>query len=261
MSYIRLVWLFFRVSIMNELAYRGNLMMQLLQVGISLTLTLTSLAVIYSYTDTIGGWGSSELLALVGVYYVVDGMVNLVIQPSLSQLMEAIRTGSFDFTLTKPVDAQLLASSQSVEIWKVIDIGVGMALLLSALVRLGSTVALEHLLAFALTLLAGGAMIYSLLLMMATLTFWLVKIDNIMEIFQSFYDAGRWPVSIYPQWMRVALTFFVPVAFAVTLPTEALLGRLTWSSALTAVGVAIAMLLISRLFWLRGTRRYSGASA
>jgi len=80
-------------------------------------------------------------------------------------------------------------------------------------------------------------------------------------IFQSLYEAGRWPVSMYPGWMRFGLTFLVPVAFAVTVPAEALTGRLTPASALGALGLALALLILSRLFWKAGLRNYSGASA
>jgi ABC-2 type transport system permease protein len=75
------------------------------------------------------------------------------------------------------------------------------------------------------------------------------------------YEAGRWPVSLYPGWLRFALTFIVPVAFATTVPAEALAGRLTWQTLLEAVALAAAMLVASRLFWRVGIRHYSGASA
>lgn len=39
-------------------------------------------------------------------------------------------------------------------------------------------------------------------------------------------QAGRWPVGIYPIWLRMGLTFIVPLAFAVTVPAEAVSGRL-----------------------------------
>jgi ABC-2 type transport system permease protein len=80
-------------------------------------------------------------------------------------------------------------------------------------------------------------------------------------IFQSMYEAGRWPVGIYPGWLRVMLTFLVPVAFAVTVPSEAVVGRLTPVELLGAVGLALALLVGSRLFWRIGIRYYSGASA
>jgi ABC-2 type transport system permease protein len=75
------------------------------------------------------------------------------------------------------------------------------------------------------------------------------------------YEAGRWPVGIYPGWLRLMLTFIVPVAFAITVPAEAMTGRLTWPVLLGAVALAVAMLVGSRLFWRLGVRHYSGASS
>ena len=75
------------------------------------------------------------------------------------------------------------------------------------------------------------------------------------------YQAGRWPVGIYPRWLRIGLTAVVPVALAVTVPAEALAGRLTLANLALACGVAVVLLGVSRWFWLRGLRRYSGASA
>jgi ABC-2 type transport system permease protein len=75
------------------------------------------------------------------------------------------------------------------------------------------------------------------------------------------YEAGRWPVSLYPGWLRFGLTFLVPVAFATTVPAEALTGRLNPQVLLGTVGLAAVMLVVSRLFWRAGIRHYSGASA
>jgi len=86
-------------------------------------------------------------------------------------------------------------------------------------------------------------------------------VENILEIFQSMYEAGRWPVSLYPGWLRFALTFIVPVAFATTVPAEALIGRLSGGTLLSGVVLAVVLLAGSRLFWQVGLRQYSGTSA
>ena len=75
------------------------------------------------------------------------------------------------------------------------------------------------------------------------------------------YQAGRWPVNIYPPFLRMMLTFLVPVAFAVTVPAQALIGTLTLTTALLAVAIAAGIFLVSRWFWRVGLRHYSGASA
>jgi ABC-2 type transport system permease protein len=261
MSYLRLLGAFFRVSVMGELAYRVNFFVQLFQSLLELATALAGLAVIFAYTQTLGGWRPDEVLALVGVYFLVGGLIGLVIQPGMAQLIDSVRDGTLDFVLTKPEDAQLLTSVQHVEIWKLIDIVLGLAVLASALLRLGERVGGGQAVLFGVMLAAGGAIIYSFWLMLATLSFWFVRVENILEIFRSMYEAGRWPVSVYPGWLRFALTFVVPVAFATTVPVEALTGRLTSETLVGAVGLAAVLLVVSRLFWRVGLRQYSGTSA
>ncbi|HSB88889.1 MAG TPA: ABC-2 family transporter protein [Anaerolineales bacterium] len=261
MSLLRLLWIFFRVGVMGELAYRVNFIVRLFQSLLELGTALAGLAVVFAYTDNLGGWRPDEIVALVGVYFLVGGLIGLVIQPSMEAFIESVREGTLDFTLTKPEDAQLLVSLRDVEIWELIDVILGFGVLTVALVRLGEQVGAGQAAVFAVMLLAGAAIVYSFWLMLATLSFWFVRVENILVIFQSMYEAGRWPISLYPGWLRFGLTFLVPVAFAVTVPAEALTGRLDTTTLLGALALAALLLLGSRLFWRAGLRRYSGASA
>jgi ABC-2 type transport system permease protein len=197
----------------------------------------------------------------VGVYILVGGIIGVVIQPSMEEFIESVREGTLDFTLTKPEEAQLLVSIQDVDIWEGLNILLGLGVLGVALERLGENVGLAQAVAFAVMLLAGAAIVYAFWLILATLSFWFLRIENILVIFQSVYEAGRWPVTIYPGWLRFGLTLIVPVAFAVTVPAEALTGRLDWPTALAAIGLAALLLVVSRVVWRVGVRRYSGASA
>jgi ABC-2 type transport system permease protein len=261
MNYLRLLAAFFWVSVISELAYRVNFVWQLFQSLLSLGVSLAGLGVIFSYTETLGGWRPDEILALVGVYFLVGGLIGLVIQPSMEQFIESVRDGKLDFTLTKPADAQLIVSIRQVDIWRLIDIVLGLAVLAIALIQLGEKVGGWQAGAFVLMLTAGGVIVYSFFLILATLSFWLVRVENILMIFQSMYEAGRWPISLYPGWLRYGLTFIIPVAFATTVPAEALTGRLTWQTLLGAVVLAIFLFAVSRAFWRVGLRQYSGASA
>ena len=261
MSLLRLLWVFFRVGVMGELAYRANFVVRLFQSVVELGTALAGLAIVFSYTDNLGGWRPDEIVALVGVYFLVGGVIGLFIQPSMEAFIESIREGTLDFTLTKPEDAQLLSSIQDVEIWELIDILLGFGVLAVALARLGERIGAGQAAAFAVMLLAGGAIVYSFWLILASLSFWFVRVENILVIFQSMYEAGRWPISLYPGWLRFGLTFLVPVAFATTVPAEALTGRLDTPTLFGALALAAALLVASRLFWRTGVRHYSGASA
>ena len=261
MKFIRLFAVFFRVGALGELAYRMNFVMQLLESLVELGTAIAGLSVIFSYTDNLGGWRPDEVLALVGVFFLVGGGIRLVIEPSMQNLIESVRDGTLDFTLTKPEDAQLLASIQRVEIWKLTDVFLGIGILIFALVRLGTRVGAWQAVGFVSALAAGGGVVYSFWLILATLSFWFVRVENILFIFQSLYEAGRWPVSIYPKWLRFGLTFIVPVAFATTVPAQALAGHISWEIIAVAFALAAVMLVVSRFWWLAGLRRYAGASA
>ncbi|HTP00564.1 MAG TPA: ABC-2 family transporter protein, partial [Anaerolineales bacterium] len=64
-----------------------------------------------------------------------------------------------------------------------------------------------------------------------------------------------------PGWLRFSLTFVVPVAFATTMPAEALTGRITLPVLAGAVALAALLAALSRIVWRIGVRHYSGASA
>ncbi len=261
MYYFRLFATYVRVGILGELEYRANFWINMIQSALDLGVALGGLAVVFSHTDTLGGWRPEELLALIGVYFLIGGLIRTIIRPSMTQFMEDVRQGTLDFTLTKPADSQVLVSIQRVEIWRLVDVLIALPVLGTALVRLGAQLGLIDTIVFGVTLVCGGLIIYSFWLMLSTCAFWFVKVENIQVIFMSMWQAGRWPVSIYPAWLRAILTFLVPVAFATTVPASAVSGRITDANLYGTIALAVAMVLVSRWFWRVGIKFYSGASA
>ena len=261
MHRLNLLITFFRIGILNELAYRTNFYVQILSSLMSLGTAIAGLLVVFGHTDSLGDWTSNDILALLGVYMLVSGAIRLVIQPSMQQMMEDVRQGTLDYTLTKPEDAQFLISISQIRIWKMVDIVLGLLVLGVALSRRGVDIGIYETIAFGFVLLCGGVIIYSFWLILATLSFWFIRVENILVIFETMVQAGRWPIGIYPHWLKFILTFIVPIAFAITVPAEALTGRLTVDTLALDLGIAVGMLVVSRLFWKVGLRNYSGASA
>lgn len=260
MIYLSILWTFFRSSILNELTYRTNFWARVFEAGVDLLAAVTGLFVVFGHTETLGGWHLAELQTLVGLFLMVGGLIQLVIYPSMQHFIEDVSRGTLDFVLTKPADAQFLISVRDVHIWRLVDILLGGGMVIAGLARLEIENTIWNAVTFGIAFVAGMVIVYSFWVILATTAFWFVRVE-ILLLFQSLYEAGRWPISIYPAWLRVALTFIVPVAFAVTVPAEAVLDRLTPQALLTAGALAIAMLVGSRVFWKVGIRHYTGASA
>jgi ABC-2 type transport system permease protein len=258
---LRLAWLSLRIGALAELQYRVNFFLQLLQSLLALGTALAVLALVFSHTPTLAGWSPDELLAVVGVHFLMGGISGMVIQPSMLRMIEDIRRGTLDYVLAKPEDAQLLVSVREVRIWQAVDLLVGAAVLGVAVDRLQVPLGVFDALGFAVALLLGAVMLYCFWLVLAVGAFWFVRIEFIVELFQGVYQAGRWPVSVYPDWLRLGFTFLVPLAFAITVPAEGLTGRLTLSTLAAAATFTLFLVTATRWLWRTALRRYSGASA
>ena len=201
----RLAWLSMKLGALNAVQYRADFAIALLQTFIALATSIGTVSIVFAQTDTLGGWTRDELVALIGVFFIVRGLIDVVVKPSMERLMEGVRRGTLDFDLTKPADAQVLVSTRAVDIWRLVDVALGVIVLGVAMGRMGEQVGLDRALAFCVLLVAGLAIIYSFLLILTTLAFWLVRLENILVIFATVYEAGKWPIGIYPPWLRLGL--------------------------------------------------------
>jgi len=258
---VKLFGVFFRVGAMNELQYRANFAVQVFQSTIALVTGLAVLALVFGQTTNLAGWSQSELLAVMGVHILMGGVIGCAIQPNMERLMGDVRQGTLDFILTKPEDAQVLISVREFRIWMLVDVVVGSVVLAVAMIQIQGSIGLPTALGFAFALLLGATMIYCFWLILTTAAFWIIRMDEIHELWHGIYDSGRWPVTVYPGWLRISLTFLVPIAFAVTVPAEVLTSRLNVETLAIATAFSIALVLFSRWWWRFGLKRYAGASA
>jgi len=256
-----LAWSYLKIGITNEMQYRVNFFIQLLQSFIALATGLIGLALVFSYTTDLGGWSRPELLAVMGVYTLMSGIIGSAIQPNMLRLLDEISDGTLDFALTKPVDGQALISVREFRFWQLTDVLVGLVVMGWAVYEMQQQFEVWQALAMLAALLMGAIILYCFWLMLTSVAFWVIRIYALVDLFQGIYAAGRWPVGIYPDWLRIGLTFLVPVAFAVTVPAEALTNRLTPLALLGEAGLAVLFFVLARLVWNLGVHRYSGASA
>ncbi|MGH2451108.1 MAG: ABC transporter permease [Candidatus Limnocylindria bacterium] len=259
--YLRMFRAFATTEFQFEMEYRVNFVLVLFEMVLVVGTSVAAVLIMFTHTDTLNGWTLPQMIVLLGVFYLVQGGTNLVFGPSFERLMEHVRLGTLDFHLLKPANVQFLVSTRHLRIVRISDLLLGFGVLGYGLALVGDAVTLADILLFALVLFFGAVLIYALLLTLVTLSFWLVRVENLLAIFWSFTDAGRFPVDLYPGWLRVTLSTVVPIGIAVTAPAEAVAGRLDPAGvALVGAGAAAAWWLASA-FWRIGLRSYTGASA
>jgi ABC-2 type transport system permease protein len=258
---LRVAWLFTRIGVMNELQYRANFFVALFQSLLALGVGLVVLSLVFSHTTDLKGWDHSELLCVMGIQIAMGGLMRATIQPNMLRLIEEVGNGNLDYALTKPEDSQVLISVREVRIWQLVDVLSGAVVVGIGVSQLEASVGFLDAFGLVTLLLLGSVMLYCIWLVLATGAFWVIRMWFLTELFEGLYQTGRWPIGIYPGWLRYSMTYLVPIGFAVTVPAEAVTSRLEWTTVVTAVGFAAVLFGFTRWFWRFGLRRYAGASA
>lgn len=258
--YLRLAAIFAGASVSVQLEYRANFLINLLTSLLTAGGSLLGLLVVSGDGQPIGGWSYREAAVVVGLFTLVQGLIGALLQPNLNKIAEAVRLGTMDFTLLKPIDAQFLVSTRNINLFQAIDMLLGLGIIGWAVAGLPGVTPAGALVA-ALLVGAGLLIVYAIWFMLSTTAFWFVKVENLTDLFSGLFRAGQFPVSAYPGWVRLLFTFVVPVAFVTTVPAEALTGRCQPLSALGALLAAALLLLAARLLWRRALASYTSASS
>lgn len=257
----KLLSAFLKVNVQMSLAYRADTIVNILLNLMWLGWELLSLNIIFSNTETIAGWGFGELIALLGVFRLVHTLMIALIWPNTEKFNQSIRDGSMDYTLLQPINSMFLVTFSRITIWRAWDLILAIVLISIGVNMTGESVTVIQLLTFLLLTVSGAIVLYSLWIVLIALTFWFTKFDNNVTILQALLDAGRYPVTVYPVWLRILVTFVIPIAVATTVPLQGLRGELDLPRVLMYVGIGVASFLIASQVWKRGLKQYSGASS
>ncbi len=250
-----------KINIQMSLAYRTDTIVNILLNLMWLGWDLLSLSIIFNNTATIGGWGFPELIGLLGVFRLINTMMIALVWPNTEKFNQSIRDGSMDYTILQPANSMFLTTFSRITIWRVWDLVLAFILITVGIRMSGDTITPPQILTFVLLAISGMLVIYSLWIILISLTFWFTKFDNNVTIMQALLDSGRYPVSVYPIWLRIIITYVIPIAVATTVPLQALRGDLTLNRILIFAFIGIASFLVASQVWKFGLKRYSGASS
>ena len=249
-----------RLNVAEELQYRANFVASVLGTLFGIGTALLTLGVFFLHATRLGGWEYWEVVVLLGVFNALTGLIEAVLRPGIGQLASEVRSGHLDLVLSRPVDAQAFVSFRQLDLWRLTDVVLGLTLAGFALHKLGRVPSVAEVGAFVIALAAAAVVVYAIWVVLMSLAFWLVSVENLSVLFDAVYEGARYPVSAYPGPLRLLFVYLLPIAWTTTIPASALTGRLAPGFAAIAVAVALAAFVLARLMWRLALRHYTGAS-
>jgi ABC-2 type transport system permease protein len=257
--YLRLIVVQLRASALLAMQYRADFLLDGFVEVFWMATAIIPLFVVFDTRPVIAGWSFGQALMVMGWFTFLQGVLEGAINPGLTTVVEHIRKGTLDFVLLKPADAQFLVSTARFLPWRSINVLTAIGIFAWGFHVLGRGPSPGAIGLSALAMAAAVVVLYSLWMLTVSAAFYVVRIDNLSQLFSAVFDAARWPIGIFPRVVRLVFTFVVPLALMTTVPAEALLGTLGgWKLAGSMAGAALAF-GVSRAVWKASIARYTSA--
>jgi ABC-2 type transport system permease protein len=259
MRYARLLLMQLRASMLLALQYRADFLLDGFVEIFWMVPAIVPLAVVFRVRPHLGDWSFGEALMVVGWFTFLQGVLEGVINPSLVTVVDHIRKGTLDFVLLKPADAQFLVSTARFQPWQCVNVFTAVGIFAWGFVVLGRAPTAADVGVAIVAMLAAVTALYSVWILTVSAAFYVVRIDNLSQLFNAVFDAARWPVSVFPRVVRLLFTFVVPLALMTTYPARALLGTLPAATLAGALAGAILAFTVARVVWSASIARYTSA--
>lgn len=263
--HIRFYLSFIRLSIVREFEFRANFVVQLASDFVWLGVLLFGAEVLFAHLKTIGGWGKSDVQLLIFVNAFFSNLLWLFTLSKLAYFSELIRSGSFDFVLTKPLTPRFVvsfASKPDTNVSQIIRQLTYFMLIILFIMVANVNVSLYQWLFFFSFIVIGFTLFYCLGFLVTTLNVWVVRLDNVHFLLDAVVDAGRQPSSIWKGVLQYLMVWIIPLGYTANFATRALLSSdIQVSNILIGVILAAGLLVASELFWRFAIMHYASASS
>ncbi len=251
-----------RNSLIREMGFQINF---LLWLGVELlwfALQLGFNSVVYLHTDRIGDWTKWEVVMLIGASHFTQQIFQTVFLVNCAQLSELVHAGKMDFMMLFPINTRFLVSVRHVDLGGLFSAASGLAVVVYAGHQLNLSPSAAQVAGS--VVLCGAAVLvhYSLMFLMATISFWTVRAQGLVMAYYNLFSIARVPDTAFRGASRVIFTLAVPMLLVASVPVRVLAGKLASPAEIVLlVTMSVVCFLVSTVVWRVALRRYSSASS
>ncbi len=251
-----------RNSVVREMGFQANFLLWMFVELLWFALQLAFNSVIYLHTDSIGTWTKWEVVMLIGASHLIQQIFQAFFLVNCSQLSELVHSGKMDFMLLLPVNTRFLVSLRHVDLSGFVSAASGLAVLLYAAHELHLAPSQAQVLGFGLLCVAAIFIHYSLMFLMASISFWTVRAQGMVMAYYNLFSIARMPDAAFRGSTRVIFTLAVPMLMVANVPVKTLAGTLGSPAEVCLMLVmSVVCFLLSKLVWRSALRHYSSASS
>ena len=239
----------------TQMEYTANFWMMIIAGIIVQTLFMGVVFVLFHNIPDIGGWQEGEMYLILGFMFASNGL-NSIFVDGIWHIPSLVFRGNFDVMLSRPISPLYQILSYEIGLQGIGDLAMGILSLSIGLTAMGLLSPLSVILCV-FFVLTGTVLRLSYNLISLSLVFWVHNsLMNAGFLIHSIGEYAKYPVIIYPGWVRFILFFIVPAGFIGFVPTLIIRGEGVLMYALVLIIVVVLYFLLARAIFYKGIQRY-----
>ncbi|HUG20871.1 MAG TPA: ABC-2 family transporter protein [Planctomycetaceae bacterium] len=268
-DYKRVLWTFFRNSLVREMMFRSNFLITLLTRAFWFSAQIVLFEVIFREVNTIADWSRAQYFGFMATGMLINSIVETFFMPNCANFSELIRTGNLDFALLKPIDTQFLVSCEKIQLSNLTQTAMSLALLGYAVVQGGVPLTVATVCGYILLVIIGVTFFYSLMISLASTSIWFGRNQGLYDFWFYITVFARYPRDIYlaresiaGNLLSTAFTYVIPILLVVTVPARVLMYGV-FDPWFITIGTSLSLigLFVARKIFNFSLRQYRSASS
>lgn len=217
--------------------------------------------ILFNSIDNIKGWSYYELIFFYS-FALLATTPQQVFFDNLWTIRIHLRNGSFIKYYFKPINTLFYYVSEVLDIKGLSQLVLALGMFIYSSVKLGIHWDIVNI-AMLLVLLFGAALIMvSLMLIGASISFWVIESVSILEFIRSMSEYARYPVTIFNGFFRFLFTSIIPIGFLSYYPSKFFLRPGTFNITIFITPlVGIILFILAYCVWKKGLNTYSGTGS
>ncbi len=260
--YLEIYAALWKNAVVREMGFKSNFLLWILVELLWFALQITFMTVIYRHTDHIGDWSKWQVVLLIGASHFIQQIFTALFLNNCVQISEHVRTGRLDFFLLLPINTRFLLSFRQVDLGAFVNAVCAVVVMAYAGRQLALTPTFLQLAGFLMLCGAGLLVHYSLMFLLASVSFWTVRAQGIVWGYYNLFNIARLPDAAFRGWFKAFFTFAIPMLLVANVPAKLLVNKLASPRDLMLLlAMSAACLAVSEWGWRLSVRRYTSASS
>src|SRR5450759_4410133 len=214
-------------SVTREMNFKSNFLLWILVELLWFGLQLSFIGVLYLHTDHIGTWTKWQVVLLIGASHFIQQIFQAFFLVNCTNLSELVRTGKLDFLMLLPINTRFVISLRQVDLGAFVNAGIAVGIMAYSLHQIPFVPGFAQIGGFLVLCVAGILIHYSLMFLLATISFWTVRAQGIVWGYYSMFNIARMPDEAFQRGVfKAVFTFIVPVLLVSNVPVRMLVNKM-----------------------------------